>query len=98
MSRVRFVAAARREFLAEVAFYNEVEVGLGQRFASAVEKTTARALIFPLSGSPSNANTRRVVVSGFPFSVFYRPEKDDIVIFAIANHARQPGYWQMRVR
>ena len=28
-----------------------------------------------------------------PFSLFYRPDSDGIVIFAISHHARRPGYW-----
>jgi len=94
----RFIAAARREFLAEVNFYNEAQPGLGARFASAVEEAAARALAFPLAGSPSAANTRRVILKDFPFSLFYRPENGDIVIFAVSNHARHPGHWQARAR
>jgi hypothetical protein len=51
--RVRFVAAARREFLAEVIYYNEERAGLGARFTAAVEEATARAAGFPLTGQSS---------------------------------------------
>ena len=44
--RVRFLRAARVEYLAEIAFYNEAREGLGLRFASAVEAAVARALAF----------------------------------------------------
>ena len=98
MKRARFIAAARLEFLAEVVYYNEVQPGLGGRFTAAVEETAARAVAFPLSGSPSPARTRRIIVKGFPFSIFYRPEPDEIVIFALAHHARRPFYWQSRTR
>ncbi len=47
---------------------------MGARFTAAAEEATARALAFPLSGSPSPSNTRRVIVKGFRFSIFYRPE------------------------
>jgi len=40
MKTIRFLAAARRELLAEVLHYNEVEVGLGAKFASANRKGT----------------------------------------------------------
>lgn len=93
MKRVRFIAEARREFLAEVAFYNEAQPGLGSRFTIAVEEAAARAVVFPLVGSPSIAGTRRVILKGFPFALFYRPEGDGIVIFAVSHHARRPGYW-----
>lgn len=98
MKRARFVAAARQEFLSEVIFYNETQPGMGSHFAAAVEQAAARVLAFPLSGSPSAAITRRVIVKGFPFSLFYRSEAEGIVIFAVAHHSRQPGYWVGRTR
>ncbi|MEJ7670416.1 MAG: type II toxin-antitoxin system RelE/ParE family toxin [Casimicrobiaceae bacterium] len=97
MKRARFVAPARAEFLAEVTYYNQAQPGQGARFAAAAEEATARALTFPLSGSPSAPNIRRVIVKGFPFSIVYRPEAEGIVVFAIAHHARLPGYWRSRV-
>lgn len=98
MKRARFIAPARREFLAEVAFYNEEEAELASRFATAVEEAVARAVMFPLTGSPASMNTRRVFVENFPFAVVYRPDPDGIVIFALAHHSRRPGYWQSRVQ
>lgn len=82
--------------MAEVAYYNAAQTGLGLRFAVAVEVATARALTFPLSGTPAAADTRRMIVRGFPYSVFYRPQEDGIVVFAVAHHARRPSYWASR--
>ncbi|MGQ0603069.1 MAG: hypothetical protein ACT4QE_15410, partial [Anaerolineales bacterium] len=62
MSRARFIAAARLEFLAEVIYYSEAEAGLGARFTTAVEEAAARAVAFPLAGSLgdfSHGNSRR---------------------------------------
>ena len=98
MKRARFVAAARREFLAEVAYYHTQETGLGARFAAAVEAATARVLAFPFSGAPASKITRRIFVRGFPFTVVYRPEPDGILIVALAHPSRRPEYWQLRVQ
>jgi len=98
LKRARFIAAARLEFLAEIVYHNEAHPGLGKRFTTAVEEAAARALAFPLSGSPSRANTRRVFVKGFRFSLVYRAEPDGIVIFAVAHHSRRPFYWRSRTR
>jgi toxin ParE1/3/4 len=98
VKRARFVAAARREFLAEVVYYNQEEPGLGARFAAAVEDATARALAFPDAGAPATKNTRRAFLKDFPFAVVYRPDADGITIFALAHHSRRPGYWQSRVQ
>ena len=98
MKHARFLAPARREFLSEVAYYDAREPGLGARFATAVEEAVARAVAFPLTGSPASRSTRRVFVNGFPFAVVYRPDEEGIVVFAIAHHARRPAYWQPRIQ
>lgn len=98
MKRARFIAAARLEFLREVIYYNEAEPGLGERFTAAVEGALVRALAFPMAGSSSASNTRRVIVKGFPFSVVYRQEAEGILVFALTHHARQPDYWTSRTR
>jgi toxin ParE1/3/4 len=97
VKRVRFAAPARRELLSEVAYYNGKEPGLGARFTLAVEEAAARALAFPLTGSPASQSTRRVFVKNFPFAIVYRPDSEGIVIFAVAHHRRLPEYWQSRV-
>ncbi|MBI3901419.1 MAG: type II toxin-antitoxin system RelE/ParE family toxin [Nitrosomonadales bacterium] len=98
MKRARFIAEARREFLAEVSYYNKAQEGLGARFTAAVEEAAARALIYPLAGSlAEETNTRRVMLKDFPFALHYRPEQNGILIFAVANHLRSPNYWQNRI-
>ena len=72
MTSARFAPSARREFLAEIIYYNQEQAGLGARFTAAVEEAAARALAFPRAGSPAAANTRRVFLQGFPFSIVYR--------------------------
>jgi toxin ParE1/3/4 len=98
VKRARFVAAARREFLVEIVYYEKEKRGLGARFAAAVEEAVARALNCPLAGSVSSKNTRRVFLKGFPFAVVYRPEDGGIRVFALAHHSRRPGYWLSRVQ
>jgi toxin ParE1/3/4 len=71
MKTIRFLAAARRELLAEVLHYNEMEAGLGAKFARAFEEALAIAVQFPLAGSPGPAATRKVILKGFPFSAYY---------------------------
>ena len=96
MRRARFVAQARAELLEQIAYYSEAQPGLGSRFAEAVGTAVARATQFPGAGSRALMNTRRMLVKDFPFSVYYRPDPDEIVVFAIAHHARRPGYWAGR--
>ena len=98
MTRVRFIAPARREFLAEVAYYKSIEPQLAARFAASVEEAVARAIAFPRAGSPGPANTRRIFAQDFPFALVYREDNGGIVVFALAHHSRRPEYWQPRVQ
>jgi toxin ParE1/3/4 len=97
VKRARFVAPARRELLAEVGYYNNKELGLGNRFLVAVEDATARALAYPLTGTPASESTRRLFLKDFPFAIVYRPDENGIVVFALAHHARRPEYWRDRI-
>ena len=96
MNRVLFVEPARLEVLAEVAYYRRIEPGLGTRFLEAVDDATARALAYPLAGTTAQNRTRRVFLRDFPFALVYRSDEHGITIYALAYHARRPGYWRSR--
>lgn len=32
----------------------------------------------------------------YPYSIIYRPSRDEIIIVAFAHHRRRPGYWRER--
>ncbi|MBL8270423.1 type II toxin-antitoxin system RelE/ParE family toxin [Steroidobacter sp.] len=98
MNRARFTAPARREFLAQVAYYHMQEPDLAARFVGAVEAGAARALAYPFAGAMASENARRVFVRGFPFAVVYLPEPDGILIVAVSHHSRRPEYWHLRVQ
>ena len=91
MTSARFIAPARREFLLEIAYYTAIQPELGARFASRVEEAVARAIAFPLAGTSATANTRRIFVQEFPFSLVYRPDPSGIVIFRDCSSFERAG-------
>jgi len=95
--RARFVEAARQEFLGQISYYNAGNPRAAIQFRQAVEAAVSRAASFPNAGSPMRYQARRVLVRRFPFSIMYRLEGDEIVIYALAHHAREPGYWEPRL-
>lgn len=96
MKPVRFLEEAQEEFLHEISYYESRQKNLGDRFRAAVEDATALAAAHPMLGSPWKLRTRRVFAKGFPFSVVYRIEPTELVVFAIANFRRRPSYWRRR--
>jgi len=89
---------ARAELLHETGYYEDRREGTGKRFREAVQESFALILRFPAGGAPGPAGTRKTKVKGFPFTVVYRDEPSQIVVFAIAPDRQQPGYWLPRAR
>ncbi len=90
MTRVRFVEPARLEVLAEVGYYHRFEAGLGAKFLEALEDAIARALAYPLAGSPAQNRTRRVFLRDFPFALVYRSdERESQSMHSLIMHADQ---------
>jgi len=93
---VRFLEEAQDEFFEQIAFHEERQKGLGDRFRESVESATVLASAHPWLGSPWKLHTRRVFPRGFPFSVVYRMEPTELVVFAVAHFRRRPTYWRRR--
>jgi plasmid stabilization system protein ParE len=87
---------ARAELLHETRYYEERREGTGRRFREAVNASFALILQFPSGGAPGPATTRKTKVRGFPFTIVYREEDAQVVVFAIAPDRQQPGYWLPR--
>lgn len=83
--------------LDEAAVFYESRVrGLGQSFASEVDRTISLIREFPKAGSPSGRTARKALVDRFPYSIIYRHTADAVVIVAVAHGRRRPGYWRRR--
>ncbi len=95
---MRLRGEARQELLQEVQYYDEKRPGTGRRFREAVSSALNLVRRFPAGGAPGPAGTRKTKVKGFPFTVVYRDEPDEVIVFAIAADRRQAGYWLARAK
>lgn len=84
------VADAAEKYLAES---NEV----AGRFFDEMERAEALVSANPHIGRPAEHNTRRVTLRRFPYDIVYRLIGNEAVIFALAHHSRDPGYWADRL-
>lgn len=96
MKHVAFLDEARVEFLAQAAWYERERAGLGGRFTLAVERAAERVAQWPHIGMTDATGARRTGVAGFPVSLVYRERDDDVVVIAVAHHAREPEFWRDR--
>lgn len=98
MKRLKLDAAARAELLHETRYYEATRTGTGRRFREAVDEALGRIQRNPGAGKPDEEECRRLRISGFPFSVVYREEEMELVIYALRPDAREPGYWRRRAK
>ena len=96
MKKLRLREEARAELLHETKYYEEKREGTGKRFRESVNASFALIARFPSGGAPGPAGTRKTKIKGFPFTVIYREEETQVVVFAIAPDRQQPGYWLLR--
>lgn len=93
---LRIHTDARAELLRETLYYERHRVGAGKRFREAVAAALNLIRRFPAAGVNGPAGTRKARVKGFPFTVVYRDDPSEIIVFAIAHDRKMPGYWIAR--
>lgn len=97
MRALRFLPAAAEELLHEVEYYSAARQGTGVRFQAAIESALDRALRHPLGGASSASSTRTALVKGFPFSIVYRANDEELLVVGVSPHRKRPGYWLARL-
>ena len=94
--QVVFRRAARAEFDSAALWYEERQSGLGSQFTSEIDHAVALASTHPDRYPVKHGEVRCVHVRRFPYSVYFRPEADRIVVLAVFHARRDPGLWQAR--
>jgi plasmid stabilization system protein ParE len=92
---VVFRPEAEAEVLEARQWYESRSEGLGRRFAGAVDALVTRIVANPLAFPNVHGQTRRAVLTRFPYAVYFRIADGDVVVLAI--HGRQdPARWRAR--
>lgn len=87
---------ARDEFDAAADWYEARQAGLGPQFVAAVQAVFDRISANPQLHAVVRRDIRKAVVSGFPYSVYYREQQTRVVVLAVFHSSRDPAIWQGR--
>ena len=96
MKPVVYLDEARKEAIEAFLYYEEKAAGLGVELLSQVRLAIQQIAMFPEAGAQADAKTRRRMVRRFPYGIFYRIEAERIVVVAVGDLRRRPGYWRDR--
>jgi plasmid stabilization system protein ParE len=92
---VVFRPRAEDEALDVRQWYESKRFGLGREFAEELNRIVERIAAGPLHFPRVHGETRRAVLSRFPYAVYFRVADAAVVVLAI--HGRQhPSRWQRR--
>ena len=85
--------AAEEELNEAIAYYEEVEPGLGRRLKEEARHAISWIHTHPLLPSVRPKGYRRVNLRVFPFYIAYFIWADTIWILAVAHGRKRPEYW-----
>jgi plasmid stabilization system protein ParE len=88
---------AREELRDAIAYYEAVDLELGNSFRVAIENAISLIRQFPKAWQQLSANTRRCRTKRFPYGIIYRIVNNEIQILAVAHFSREPNYWVDRL-
>lgn len=88
--------AAEAEMLAAARYYEECQVGLGDRFLDEVSRAGKRISHHPEAWPVISGSIRRCLLNRFPFGLIFRIEDKRIYILAVMHLRREPNYWRGR--
>lgn len=91
-----FHPKAKEEFLEAINYYEQCSSGLGLEFAKEIYSTINRIMHFPEAGVKFSNDTRRCLANRFPYGVIYQIHESEIIIIAVMQLNRAPGYWKNR--
>ena len=99
MIRYRYHPEAIAEYRAAATWYRQRSQDAARRLRDAVNaglrSIRERPLAWPVwRGGPA----RRRVLQDVPYSLVFGLDTDEVVIFAVAHHRRDPDYWIHRRR
>ncbi len=91
-----FHPEAELELNQAITYYEECQPHLGIEFTEEVFQTIHRILDFPKSWQVMHQDIRRCLTRRFPFGVIYYQKDEQIIILAVMQLNREPGYWLER--
>jgi len=88
--------SADDELTAAAVFYELRETDLGTEFLEELSQGFQRIRENPRFYGIHFDEYRSYLMDRFPYSVFYRIDGQQILVFAVAHMRRRPGYWRAR--
>ncbi len=93
--KVRLKPAAKADVAGIYGWYHrEVGKDVAQRFRRSFRKCGRTIGLHPLAFPKVHGEIRRALLHNFPYAVFFKVEKNEVVVFGCFHGHRDPTVWQ----
>jgi len=93
MLPVIYRSAAEFELREAYHWYEEREPGLGTEFMRSIDASIQLIRRHPEIFPVAHRNIRQALVRRFPYSIFYFPADETIIVLSVFHASRQPKRW-----
>ena len=97
MIRVELLPEAESDLQAALDWYEARRSGLGGEFLESFEDALSFVADAPHRFPVIHAPLRRVLLSRFPYAVFYSTNANTVIVFAVFHCSRDPQVWVRRL-
>ena len=94
---VVFRSATTSDVDAAYEWYENQQQGLGSAFRLAIDAAVELIAANPSASPVVRRNIRRVLLSRFPYALFYRVVGDEVVVEACIHAKQHPRAWRSRM-
>lgn len=98
MRQVVFRKQARKEFDEAGDWYEKERSGLGMEFLSEIQLLIQRIATTPEQFPMLHRDVRKAVALRFPYCIYFRERKENIIVLAVFHSARNPAIWRQRTK
>ncbi len=93
---VRFHPLVAVDLKAATAWYDAIEIDLGNRFRQSVNERLDSVELYPESYGIAQGTLRVALISGFPYLLLFEWALDSPEVVGIFHSALDPAKWQRR--
>jgi plasmid stabilization system protein ParE len=95
--KIRYLAVAREEVHEAADYYAAISPDLGAAFKRELRQLMRLVATMPTAWPPVGPDTRRCLMTRFPYLVIYAPLPGELLVLAVGHQHRKPGYWRERL-
>jgi plasmid stabilization system protein ParE len=95
--RIRIQSQAQAEINEAFEWYFKRSASAAEAFLAEIGVSMEQIASQPQLYPPYTRNTRRRILSRFPYSVIFQEKNHCILVVAVAHAKRRPGYWRARI-